>query len=69
MNRATAAAKALAALSPAAFAATKQQMRQPVADRMTKHAANVDSRAEQIWASADTIQNIRDYVARTFKKA
>jgi enoyl-CoA hydratase len=69
MNRAMAAAKALAALSPAAFAATKEQLRQPVADHMAKHAANVDSRAGQIWASADTIHNIRDYVARTFKKA
>ncbi len=69
MNRAMAAAKALAALSPAAFAVTKQQLRQPVADHMTKHAANIDSRAEQIWASTGTIKHIRDYVARTFKKA
>lgn len=69
MNRAMAAAKALAGLSPAAFAVTKQQLRQPVADHMTKHAANIDSRAEQIWASTGTIKHIRDYVARTFKKA
>ena len=69
MNRAMAAAKALAAVSPAAFAATKEQLRQPVADRMAQHAAKVDSRAEQIWASTETIANIRDFVARTFKKA
>lgn len=69
MNRAMAAAKMLAALSPAAFAATKEQLRQPVADRMAQHAARVDKRVEDIWTSPDTIQHIRDYVAKTFKKS
>jgi enoyl-CoA hydratase len=68
MDRATAKAKALAALSPTAFAATKQQIRQPVADRMAQHGKPVDDRAAQIWAAADTLQHIRDYVAKTFKK-
>ncbi len=68
-DRALAAAKTLAALAPATFAATKEQLRQPVADRMAQHAGHVDSRAAQIWASADTITDIRDYVAKTFKKA
>ncbi len=69
MDRALAAAKTLAALAPATFAATKEQLRQPVADRMAQHGGHVDSRAAQIWASADTITYIRDYVAKTFKKA
>jgi enoyl-CoA hydratase len=69
MDRATARAKALAALSPAAFAATKQQIRQPVADRIVQHGKRVDDRAGQIWAAADTLEHIRDYVAKTFKKA
>ena len=68
-DRALAVAKTLAALAPATFAATKEQLRQPVADRMAQHAGHVDSRAAQIWASADTITCIRDYVAKTFKKA
>jgi enoyl-CoA hydratase len=68
-DRALAAAKALAALAPATFAATKEQLRQPVADRMAQHAGHVDSRAAEIWASADTITYIRNYVAKTFKKA
>jgi enoyl-CoA hydratase len=69
MDRAMAAAKRLAALPPATFALTKAQLRQPVADRMARHGASVDARAEAIWASADTIGHIRDYVAKTFKKA
>lgn len=69
MDRALAAAKVLAALSPAAFAATKEQLRQPVADRVAQDAARIDSRVEQIWTSADTLQHIRDYVAKTFKKS
>lgn len=69
MQRAMAAAKTLAALPPATFALTKEQIRQPVADRMAQHGASVDSRADAIWASPDTVQHIRAYVARTLKKA
>ncbi|MDQ8726109.1 enoyl-CoA hydratase/isomerase family protein [Bradyrhizobium sp. LHD-71] len=68
MNRSLAAAKGLANLSPAAFATTKEQLRQPVADRMAQHAVRVDKRVEEIWTSPDTIRHIRDYVAKTFKK-
>lgn len=69
MERALAVAHTLAALPPATFALTKQQIRQPVTDRMAQHGANVDNSVNQIWYAADTLTHIRDYVASTFKKA
>ena len=35
---------------------------------MERHAARIDKVAEEIWTSPATIEHIRDYVARTFKK-
>ena len=69
MERAIAAAQALAALSPQAFAATKQQLRQPARDHLDKHGSRIDAAATEIWASPETIARAKDYVARTFKKA
>jgi enoyl-CoA hydratase len=68
MERAIAAAKALGALAPAAFAATKEQLRQQVADNLEKHGARVDDRVVQIWSSDETVRNIREFVAKTIKK-
>jgi enoyl-CoA hydratase len=68
-DRAVAAAEALAALSPAAFAQTKQQVRQPVTDAMERHGARVATASEAIWSAPETLDRIRDYVSRTFKKA
>ena len=68
LDRAVAAAETLAALSPKAFALTKQQIRQPVADAMERHAKRVDASATDIWTAPETIGRIRDYVSRTFKK-
>ena len=68
MDRAVAAAETLAALPPRTFEATKRQIRQPAADAMERHAPRVDKVAEEIWTSPATIEHIRDYVARTFKK-
>jgi enoyl-CoA hydratase len=67
-ERALSAAKTLAALSPAAFAATKEQLRQQAADNLARHGARVDARVEQIWASDETLRNIREFVAKTIKK-
>ena len=66
-DRAVAAAETLAALSPAAFAQTKQQMRQPVIDALERTATR-SSRDRQVWTAPETLGHIRDYVARTFKK-
>ena len=69
MDRAMAAAQALAALSPPAFAATKRQLRQPAAERLAKDGHAIDAAAEAIWTAPETLDRIRDYVGRTFKKA
>jgi enoyl-CoA hydratase len=68
LNRAMAAAETLAVLPPATFALTKQQIRQPVADAMERHGRRLDAASEEIWTAPATLDHIRDYVARTFKK-
>lgn len=68
LDRAVAAAETLAALSPPAFAQTKQQVRQPVADAMERHAKRIDAASMAIWTAPETLDRIRDYVSRTFKK-
>jgi enoyl-CoA hydratase len=69
MDRAVTAAKALAALSPEAFAITKRQTRQPAMERLARDGARIDAEAMQIWSADDTLARVRDYVARTLKKA
>jgi enoyl-CoA hydratase len=69
MEQAMVAAQSLAALSPAAFAQTKMQIRQAVAERMTLSGAATDKAVTEIWTAPATIANIRDYVARTLKKS
>jgi enoyl-CoA hydratase len=65
--RANAAAQELARLSPAAFAQTKKQLRQEAAERVERSRALTDQTVTDIWTGA--IDDIRDYVARTLKKA
>jgi enoyl-CoA hydratase len=69
LDRAIAAAETLAALSPAAFAQTKSQVRQPVADAVERHGRRVAAASEEIWTAPNTLDSIRSYVSRTFKKA
>ena len=68
LDRAIAAAETLAALPPPTFAMTKQQIRQPAADRLAKDGARLAAAAEEIWTAPETLAHIRDYVSRTFKK-
>ena len=68
LDRAVAAAETLAALPPATFALTKRQLRQPMADAMERHGARVAAASEEIWTAPETIDHIRDYVSKTFKK-
>jgi enoyl-CoA hydratase len=68
MARALAAAESLGALSPAAFALTKQQMRQDARHRLERDRARIDSEIDKIWLHPDTLARMRDYVARTLKK-
>ncbi len=67
MERAIAAARYLALISPAAFAQTKRQLRQDVADRVERSGAMTDLIVTEIWTEA--LGYIRDYVARTLNKA
>ena len=67
LGHAVAAARKLAALSPAAFALSKRQTRQPALARMQKE--GVDAEVTRIWTAPETLERIRDYVARTLKKA
>lgn len=67
-DRAMTRARSLAALPPATFALTKSQLRQPQADLMEKNGMHIDALVEQVWTSPETLQNIRSYVAKTFRK-
>jgi enoyl-CoA hydratase len=69
IENAMAAARRLASLSPFAFAQTKTQMRQPVVERLERSGAAIDKIAIEIWAAAETLDHVRNYVARTLKKA
>jgi len=66
LERAIDAARTLAALSPAAFAITKQQMRQPAVERCEANPMTCE--LEELWNSPETIARIRDYVKRTLSK-
>ena len=66
LERAVAAAKALAALPAGAFAITKKQTRQLALERIERDAWAGE--IERIWASPETLTRIRDYVARTLRK-
>jgi enoyl-CoA hydratase len=69
LDHAVAVAETLAALSPRAFAMTKRQIRQPVADRLANEGARLAVEADKIWTAPETLARIQDYVSRTFKKA
>jgi enoyl-CoA hydratase len=67
LERAVAAAKALAALPPKAFALTKRQIRAPALERM--QSPELDAAIAQIWTAPETLARVRDYVARTLRKS
>jgi enoyl-CoA hydratase len=68
MVRAREVAGQYAALSPAAFAQTKAQIRQGVVDRMTLNAAATDRQVTAIWTAPETLARVADYVAKTLTK-
>ena len=69
LDRALAAATTLAALPPQAFTQTKRQTRQDAYERLRRDGARIDAEAMQIWCAEETLARVRDYVARTLKKA
>ena len=66
LDRALERAHALAALPPAAFAITKREIRQAALERAKLDASRAE--IEQVWTAPDTLNRIRDYVARTLRK-
>ena len=67
LDRAVAAAAKLAALSPVAFALTKQQTR-AVAFQQLEH-AGAEADVIALWCADETLARVRDYVSRTLRKA
>ena len=68
LRSALAAARQLASLPTRTFELTKQQMRQPVADRMSSHGRRNDTAAEEIWTAPETLERVRVYTERMLKK-
>ncbi len=68
LEDAYAVAQELAALSPAAFAHTKAQMRQPIAEWYARNGAAIDRTATDMWCAPASLAYLRAYVQRTLKK-
>jgi enoyl-CoA hydratase/carnithine racemase len=69
LDQAIAAAEQMAARPAAAFAITKQQWRAPTLEiGCAKDDVNSIGRIEEIWSSPETLETIRGYIERTFKK-
>ncbi|MGA8968093.1 MAG: enoyl-CoA hydratase-related protein, partial [Pseudolabrys sp.] len=66
---ALAVAREFSLLSPAAFAQTKMQIRQPVTERLQASGKATDKTVTDIWTAPATLAYIREYVARTLKKS
>ena len=67
IDRAMSVARQLTELSPAAFAQTKTQIRQPVAEQIEKFGLATDAIVSDIWAKPETLAYMRNYVVRTLK--
>lgn len=68
LDRAIAVAQQLGALGPDAFALTKRQTRQTVADRLAADGPRHDPEVDRIWSTPAAAARIRDYVSRTLRK-
>ena len=68
LEEAVAAAAAMAALPPAAFAMTKAQLREPALARIRHGKEHVDADINRMWAAPETLQAVRSYVERTLRK-
>ena len=68
MDRAVRLADEMGSLPSDAFRITKQQIRAPVVDRIRAARAKLDPIIEEVWSRPETLDHIRDYVSRTFKR-
>ena len=67
-NAAVAAAEGFAALPAGVFELTKRQLREPALQRI-RDGAKFEEEIVRLWTAPRTLTFIRDYIARTFKKA
>jgi enoyl-CoA hydratase len=67
LEQALAAAERFAALPATAFTLTKQQLREPAMKRIREEGARWDVAIREYWARPETLADMREYVARTFK--
>lgn len=68
LDRALAAAEELAAIPPASFALTKEQLRAPALARLEAEGAAIDERVVEVWTRPEVLEGIAGYVERTLKK-
>ena len=68
LDEAVEAAEKLAALPPAAFAITKNQLREPAMARIRDGKTRFDPAIYKIWTAPETLEAIRSYVERTLRK-
>lgn len=68
MTRAIALAQQYAALSVPAFAQTKKQIRQAVAERYAQSGEATDKAVTAIWTAPATLGFVRNYAAKTLRK-
>jgi enoyl-CoA hydratase len=68
MRRAVAAAEHFAAIRADAFAITKLQLRQIVADRCASETKRFETVVNELWCAPEAFERIRAYISRTFKK-
>ena len=67
IDRAVAVAQRLGSLHSATFSLTKLQLRAPTLERIrAAHNTQIQQLVEEIWATPEAIQRIREHVERTF---
>jgi enoyl-CoA hydratase len=68
MTRALEKAEQLAAIRPEAFAVNKLHTRAPAKQFLRNDRSGLEKKIMKVWTSPEAAENIRAYVARTFKK-
>jgi enoyl-CoA hydratase len=69
LDRAVAAARALAALPPQTFATTKRQMQAPARERVARDGKETYAAVEDLWSTEEAATRVRAYVTRTLGKS
>jgi enoyl-CoA hydratase len=69
LEQALVVADRLAALPPAAFTVTKNQLREPAMKQIRENGARFDTIVQELWARPESLTAIREYVDRTFKSS